>query len=186
MSPGGEAPRLALAKRWVPWLCAFSARASARCCSVRREDVQQQSGHWCIKITPEAGTVKTKKARTVPLHPQVIELGFIRFVQSSTGRHLFVKERKDGDVSGAVKTAANKLRDFVRPVVPDPEVQPNHGWRHRFKTLARKVGMDPYVRDVIQGHAGRTASDDYGDVDLETRAEAITKLPRYDISDATG
>lgn len=177
--PGREAPRLASAKRWVPWLCAFTGARVGELLQLRKEDVQQHGEHWFIKITPEAGTVKTKKARTVPLHPQLLDIGFLRFVQSSTGRYLFVQADKNGEVRGAVKTAANKVRDFVRLAVSDPEVQPNHGWRHRFKTLARKVGMDPYVRDVIQGHAGRSVSDDYGDVDLETRAEAVAKLPRY-------
>lgn len=179
--PGREAPRLASAKQWVPWLCAFTGARVGELLQLRKEDVQQHGEHWFIKITPEAGTVKTKKARTVPLHPQLLDIGFLRFVQSSTGRYLFVQADKNGEVRGAVKTAANKVRDFVRLAVSDPEVQPNHGWRHRFKTLARKVGMDPYVRDVIQGHAGRSVSDDYGDVDLETRAEAVAKLARYQL-----
>lgn len=183
--PGREAARLAAAKRWAPWLCAFTGARVGELLQLRKEDVQQHGDHWFIKITPEAGTVKTKTARTVPLHPQLVELGFLRFVQTCPERYLFVRPNKDGEVRGAVRTAANRVRDFVRLAVSDPEVQPNHGWRHRFKTLARKIGMDPHVRDVIQGHASRSVSDDYGDVDLETRAVAVSKLPRYIVNSVT-
>lgn len=60
----------------------------------------------------------------------------------------------------------------------DPRVMPNHGWRHRFKTVAREAGMDSRVVDAIQGHAPRTAGDDYGDVTVAAIALAMAKFPR--------
>ncbi|WP_247323621.1 hypothetical protein [Bradyrhizobium sp. 141] len=45
-------------------------------------------------------------------------------------------------VRNAVKTARNKINEFVREVVKDQNVDPSHGWRHRFKT----VGIDQASR----------------------------------------
>ena len=61
-------------------------------------------------------------------------------------------------------------------------MQPNHAWRHRFKTTCRELGISDRVVDVIQGHAGKTAGDDYGDVTLKTKTDAIARLPYYMIS----
>jgi integrase len=66
-------------------------------------------------------------------------------------------------------------------LVPDG-VQPSHGWRHRFKTVARELGLSDRTIDAIQGHAGRTAGDNYGDVTLTAKARAIDAFPDYDLT----
>jgi integrase len=54
-----EKPCLTAAKRWVPILCAFSGARVAEVAQLRKEDVRQEDDHWLIRITPEAGSVKT-------------------------------------------------------------------------------------------------------------------------------
>jgi integrase len=74
------------------------------------------------------------------------------------------------------------LAAWVRDLgVDDPNVQPNHGWRHLFKTLARRVGLAPEIRDAIQGHAPRSVAEAYGDWPIETLAQAIERFPRFDL-----
>jgi hypothetical protein len=64
----------AAARRWVPWLCAYTGARAGEITQLRAEDIQQhRDGLWTLRITPEAGTVKTGKARTVPLHEHLIE-----------------------------------------------------------------------------------------------------------------
>lgn len=60
-------------------------------------------------------------------------------------------------------------------------VQPSHGWRHRFKTLGRELGLSDRVIDAIQGHAGRTAGDGYGDVTITAKLRVIDALPYYNL-----
>ncbi len=68
---GQEGAKLALAKRWVPWLCAYTGARIGELAQLRREDVRQEAGHWVLRVTPEAGTVKNRQARSVPLHPHL-------------------------------------------------------------------------------------------------------------------
>lgn len=175
---GGEAPKLAAAKRWVPWLCAFTGARVGEMLQLRKQDVRREGKHWVICITPEAGPVKTDEAREVVLHRQIVESGFLDFVKASGAGYLFISPREDElGVRNAVKTARNKVNMFVREVVPDPHVDPSHGWRHRFKTVGIDEGVEMRVLDAIQGHAPRNISEGYGEVTIKAKANAIAKFP---------
>jgi len=175
---GNERPKTFAAKRWVPWLCAYTGARVGEVAQLRKEDVRKAGDLWVIHISPEAGTVKTDQARDVVLHEHLIARGFPAFVEGCGGGHLFVTPARGGDVLGPLQGVKNRLAEFARETVTDPRVQPNHGWRHRFKSEARSFGMDSRVTDAIQGHAPRTAGDDYGDVTVAAMALAISKFPR--------
>lgn len=123
--------------------------------------------------------MKTDEARDVPLHAHLIEQGFIDFVTKAKPGPLFLIPAKDGDVLGPLQGVKNRLAEFVREVFTDPRVAPNHGWRHRFKSIARDVGIDLELRNAIQGHAARSVAEEYGEVSITAKAIAIDKLPRY-------
>ncbi len=176
-----ESPQLAAAKKWVPWLCAVSGARVGEMLQLRKEDVRKQEGSWVASITPLAGTVKSNEARDVVIHRQLVEMGVIEFVERAQVGHLFVTPREsDGNVLVAIKTARNKLGGFIREVVTDPNVDPNHGWRHRFKTVGRELGIADTVLDALQGHAPKSVGDRYGDVTIKTKAAAVAKFPRYE------
>jgi integrase len=181
--PGKEAPRTGAAKRWVPWLCAFTGARVGELAQLRKEDVTQQDGLWVIRITPEAGTVKTNEAREVTLHPQLVAMGFPAFVARSSDGPLFLTPGAGGNVLGPLQGIKNRLAEFARAVVPDPNVAPNHGWRHRFKTVGMEAGIAPRILDAIQGQAPRSVADTYGDVTLKTIAAAINSLPAFELHD---
>jgi integrase len=178
LKPSGEQPRTFAAKRWVPWLMAYSGARVGEMAQLRKEDVRREGEHWVAQVTPEAGTQKSDKARDVVLHPHIIEQGFAAFVASAPEGHLFLKPSKSGDVLGPLKGLKNRLQIFTRTIVSDRNVQPTHGWRHRFKTVGMQAGIDTRILDAIQGHGERTSSDGYGEVTVPTQAAAIAKLPR--------
>lgn len=179
--PTRESRKLTAVKRWVPWLCAFTGARVGEMLQLRKEDVRYEGDMCVVLITPEAGTVKSNEAREIVLHPQIIEEGFYKFVESSEAGHLFIAPRpRDGDLLAPIKTARNKLGAFVREVVPDPNVDPNHAWRHRFKTIGREVAVADTILDALQGHRPKSVGDSYGDVTITARANAINKFPRYD------
>ena len=178
---GRENPKLAAAKKWTPWLCAYTGARIGEMVQLRKEDVRQIGEHWILTITPEAGTVKTNEAREVVLHSHLVELGFPAFVKSCNPGHLFMTPGPDGNLRGPWRTAKNRVTEFARTIVTDHNVQPNHGWRHRLKTVGREVGMAPRVLDALQGHSPKTAGDTYGDVTIKALALEVAKLPRYKV-----
>jgi integrase len=165
-----------LARRWVPWLCAYTGGRVGELAQLRRQDVREDGGYWTLRLTPEAGTMKTNEARIVVAHPHLIELGFPEFVQSAPAGHLFLPP--SGDTLTQLRSVKNRLAEFVRTVVKDPNVAPLHGFRHRFKTVGMDAGVSTRVLDAIQGHAARTAGDGYGDVTVKAMAMAMERIPR--------
>lgn len=174
-----EHRQTAAAKRWVPWLCAYSGARVGEMVQLRKEDVRQEGGVWVMRITPEAGTVKTNEAREVALHLHLVELGFPAFVAGSKDGHLFFTPTATGGTGGPWQTVKNRMREFVRTIVADPNVAPNHGWRHKFKTIGIEAGIEERVLDAIQGHKPQTVSRKYGSVSLKARADAMEKFPRF-------
>lgn len=178
-----EYPKTAAAKRWAPWLCAYSGARIGEIVQMRKEDVRREGDLWVMHITPEANTQKGDEARDVVLHPHLIELGFPEFVTSSGVGYLFIDPASSSPkaIRDAWKTMKNRVTEFVRRIVTDPDVQPNHGWRHRFKTVCTLVGIERFYQDVITGHKPRTVGERYGDVPVEALNREIRRLPRYEI-----
>jgi integrase len=174
------------ARRWIPWLCAYTGARVNEISQLRGQDVRQIDGIWTIRITPEAGTVKANEARIVPLHPHIIEQGFLPVVEAHGDGPLFFdpsRQRVPGDGNRHFKKVGERLAQWVRGDVgiTDPNLQPNHGWRHTFKTRASSAEIPERVADAIQGHAPATVSRAYGSVPLKTMADAMERMPRFEI-----
>ena len=107
-SDGHEYEETARALRWAPWLMAYTGARVGEIGQLRKQDVEKvvEDGeeHWSITITPEAGTVKGGKARQVPLHPHLVEMGFVEMVRKAADGHLFLRPNaKSGDVLGQLQ-----------------------------------------------------------------------------------
>lgn len=168
------------AKRWVPLLCAFAGARVGEMLQLRKEDVREENGRWIIRITPEAGTMKAGHYRDVPLHSQIVAMGFVDFVKGAKDGPLFHGSPDPAKAVSAARAQSNKIAAWLHEtgLVPDG-LQPSHAWRHRFKGQARELGLDMRVTDAIQGHAGKSAADDYGDISLIAKARVIDALPDY-------
>ncbi|MEP0321835.1 DUF6538 domain-containing protein [Bauldia litoralis] len=179
---GREAPKTFAAKRWVPWLCAYTGARVGEIVQLRKKDVRSERGHWMITITPEAGTVKTKEAREVPLHEHLIELGFGDFVERSADGYLFLGATPGEDIRGRWEGCKNRVREFVREVATDVRIAPNHAWRHLFKTMGREADIQERVLAILCGQVATTDGEDYGNATMQAKLNAIAKLPRFDVT----
>jgi integrase len=181
------------AQRWVPWLCAYSGARPGEMTQLRGQDIERRGPIHVMKLTPEAGTIKTGKARTVPIHAHVIEQGFLEFVRSHGNGPLFYNPIEDQGSSDPLKpkrpravSIRNNLARWVRKLgVTDKELKPNHAWRHTFKARADRAGISERMSDYITGHAQRTVGAKYGAATVEDMAAALEKFPRYEIESGT-
>jgi integrase len=144
------------ARRWVMWLCAYSGARAGEITQLRGVDVTKRGAFHVMKLTPEAGTIKTNEARVVPIHEHLVAQGFLEFVRRIGKGPLFYNERVSAGSDDplnprrtpAVSTRAS-LGDWVRDLgVTDREVSPTHGWRHTFKQIAERVGITEKIHDA--------------------------------------
>jgi integrase len=177
-------------RRWVPWVCAYTGARSGEITQLRGVDVIKQDSINAIRITPEAGPVKTRQARLVPLHSDLIEQGFLSFVARKGKGPLFYNPpkhpSKTDSATNPSKARSVKAREQVAQWVreqgiDDPNVQPNHAWRHTFKQIAERSGISERMSDYITGHAPATVSRGYGAPTLKDMAEALKKFPQYEV-----
>ena len=175
------------AKRWVPWLCAYTGSRPGEITQLRATDVIEREGIHALKITPDAGAVKGGEARVVPLHEHIIAQGFLRFLKEHGKGPLFYKPRKRNTSDDPTKQpkapyaqARQRVAAWVRELgVDDVELSPNHAWRHTFKQIGRRAGIAESVIDNICGHAPASEGAAYGRASLEDMAEALKRFPRY-------
>lgn len=178
-----EFPETSAAKKWAPFLCAFSGARIGEVTQLRKSDIRQEGDFHVFRIRPDAGTVKTGHYRDVPIHPQIVDLGFVDFLSKAPDAPLFYRNTKSRDPVSGARATAGRISEWLRELELVPVgIDPNHGWRHRFKTVGREAEIADRVLDAIAGHASRTTGDNYGDVTLKTRRNAIYKLPYYDLS----
>jgi integrase len=177
------------ARRWVPWLCAYTGARVGEITQLRKADVIKRGGIHALNITPEAGTVKNAQARVVPLHEHLIAQGFLKFREKRGEGPLFYTPRQtttaaEEDPMRRKKTPSAQLRQrlaaWVRELgVTDTELLPNHGWRHTFKAIGRRAGISDKVLDDICGHAAASVGRGYGRAALEDMSLALRNFPRY-------
>ncbi len=182
MEPGSErlSPHRKSAKRWCQWIMAYTGARVLEVAQLRKEDIGKKKGVAYVRITPEAGKNKTECARLVPLHPHLLQQGFLRFVEAQPEGPLFYDPAlgRGGRLASQAKKVGGYLCERVRAVgVTVP--QPNHGWRHRMETMNNRYELrDKVVRQIL-GHGQRDSNEGYGDDELPTMLREIQRIPAY-------
>ena len=170
-------------KHWVPLLGAYSGARLAELCQLRFEDIIQIDGIWCMKFDPEAGSLKNDNSeRAVPLHPAIVEAGFLKFVEKIGKGALFPRLKTDrfGSQGGiATKIIGKWVRDDLG--LTDERLSPSHSWRHRFKTLGRQHGLPTDIVNSITGHHKKDVADHYGEFPMEAVYRELVKIPAISI-----
>ncbi|OCX29100.1 hypothetical protein QU42_19375 [Bradyrhizobium sp. UASWS1016] len=175
----------AKARRWVPWICAYTGARVNEITQLLPSDFKTRNGIDYIRI--DADAAKTGEYREVPLHDDLKAQGLIDYKNSRKGRPLFYdpgRSRGGRDAGRHFRKTGERLCAWIRSKevgVTDERVAPNHGWRHRFSSVARHVGMHIDIQNIIQGHAGDKVASDYGDPWIETAYQEIMKIPRYEL-----
>ncbi|EED96868.1 tyrosine-type recombinase/integrase [Burkholderia multivorans] len=189
------------AKVYKFWLLALELYTGGRVrelCQINpQSDWGCKDGIWWLTLTNESGPlpdpdvikrVKTKKPRTIPMHKDLVRLGFpvyLEQLKESGARRLFPEwATKDGD-AGAYpgKWVQLYMREIGLHGVANAvgnSIRGSHAFRHTLLTYGRKAGVN--LR-CISGHAEKSdnvVADGYEDetvlVTLEDMAVRLGKL----------
>ncbi len=167
---------------WLPLVGYFTGARTNEIAQLDTADIREIDGYPCFDFCPdapgafEAKRVKTDEARQVPIHPRLIELGFLDYVESQRRdkqKKLFGdglaylpprNEDHDHNKEGWAKSASKFFNEAPKGYLVEIGVHKAHdgkslySFRHTLETNLRharrngKRNADQYLIDAITGH----------------------------------
>ncbi|WP_407279719.1 site-specific integrase [Aromatoleum evansii] len=182
-----------LHKYWLPHLCLFTgARINELCQLNPQTDIIQSGNAWVLRLDPETegdervtkSLKNTSSKRLVPIHPQLLELGFLDYVTAiqKTGAKLLFPAFRPA-AGKASKVAREWFADFLRDTglrdeTPGKGVRGSHVFRHTLITAASRH-PDPVIYqqiDWVTGHAGEASAVKRGYTEEQATANKLQVL----------
>jgi integrase len=169
---------------WLPHLGLWTGARLEELGQLLVSDVRMEQGCYYLTISDEPNSGKRLKSassrRRVPLHPELIRLGFLGYVrqQGDAGRislfHMLSRSGGRQLTSGWSQWFSRYLRETVG--IGDPR-KVFHSFRHGFKEACRSSGIPKDIHDQLTGHAARDVGDRYGG-DCFPLAPLVTAMER--------
>ncbi|HNB77151.1 MAG TPA: site-specific integrase [Rhodocyclaceae bacterium] len=175
------------AAHWLPLLALWTGARLEELGQLRTDDVRTEAGIAFIYITDDPDTGRriktTGSRRRVPIHPELVRLGFLNFVTQQGKAHsqrLFplLQPSREGSVT---KTWSQWFGRYLRASVGISDSRKVfHSLRHGFKDACRESGIPKEVHDRLTGHSSGSIGDTYGSdtFPLAPLADAVSRL-RY-------
>ena len=175
-------------KFWLPILGLYTGCRLEELCQLYVDDIREEEGIYVLDINenhPDQ-SVKTSERRLVPVHPKILDLGFIEFVsdQKKKGHdRVFSELKRQGNKYGHYPS--RWFSDYKKKcgIKSEPRKKTFHSFRH---TLVNNLGQQLISDAVIAGVVGHARKGETGGrymKDFEVQVlfeEAIMKL-NYDI-----
>lgn len=186
---------------WLPLVAYFTGARTNEIAQLDTIDIREIDGHPCFDFCPddpkafEAKRVKTEEARQVPIHPRLIELGFLDYVNSQhqarqkklfgdglaylPPRHAEVDHNKEGWAKSAGRFFNEGPKGYlvVIGVHEANDGKSLYSFRHTLETNLRharrdgKRNAEQHLIDAITGHAPESQPNDVID---KTVTDAIS------------
>jgi len=186
---------------WLPLLALFTGARQAELAGLSAENIQTdaETSTPLLYITAQASRGKRLKTassqRVVAVHPQLVKLGFLSFVDEVRQRDglnawlfpLVAPEKSRASVAAYSKWFGRYLR--TQGVTDTAKVF--HSFRHSVKDALRRGKVDHELREALIGHSqGSKVSGDYGAKQMLARwgaaalEDAVSKIsyPGLDLS----
>lgn len=152
---------------WMPLIGLYTGARLNEIGQLHTEEVSEEEGVPFIHFKHDPGTGRTtkdKKHRKVPIHPDLVRIGFLEYVADLKAKHekqlfpLLVVTRQDG--KAADKWGARWWSSYVKDTVGIERIpKPFHAFRHTFIYNAINSGFPYDHRMRIEGHAMNTVAD---------------------------
>lgn len=140
---------------WIPIIAMHSGLRLDEICQLYVCDIQRIDDVWCFSVNDEFDKkVKVEASkRIVPVHPKLIESGFLQYVEGMKGYpRLWMKlswRKEDGYSNGF----GNWFRRFNRQHVTDDPQKVFHSFRHNVADTLKQKGVSEAAIAELLGHA---------------------------------
>jgi integrase len=163
---------------WLPLMCLFLGMRPREVCQMHTADLRRTNlGTWYVDIAATADedddakpakSVKTLTSRRqIPLHSELIEIGFRQFVEDQKNASNDPRLFRDLSYNKYDDPAQYALKRFREKFLPDEiEMKPKqsfYSFRHNWRDAARRIDAPADFLKAVGGWAdGKSVSDNYG------------------------
>lgn len=181
---------------WLPLMCLFLGMRPNEAAQLYLHDLKRtKAGTWYLHIIATGDddedadaavtgkTLKTKASRRkIPLHPELIKVGFLEFVEqrkkAGIGPRLF-PDLKPDKYGNHATYALKRFRDTYLPAAIKMELRQSfYSFRHSWRDALRRIDAQPATLQALGAWSqGKLTSDDYGDkADPDFQAQFMEKI----------
>lgn len=173
---------------WVPLLAFYTGARLGELIQLRLDDVIVEGATPHISINEEGSTTADKKhvkteagVRLVPLHPELMQLGFADFVghrRKTCGKHVRLFWEIAYGADGLASSTFSKWwgRAMDKMGLDDPALT-FHSFRHTAEDFYKTSLTPKYLIDQIMGHSDQSSAGEYGvGIDIATAFKIVASL----------
>ncbi|MGY2938856.1 integrase [Bradyrhizobium sp. GM6.1] len=169
----GERPKRGRGEtaRWAPMVALFQGARRTEVIQLMVQDIARDpdTDVWALRFDREGDKrIKTVSSiRRVPVHPELVRLGFLSFVEQRRSAVGPLSSLWPGfEDRSKLPSRANKWSEWfngylARHVVDDP-VKKFHSFRGTFKRFGRAAGVDDVIINHLVGHSNHSVGARYG------------------------
>lgn len=159
---------------WIPLLCLFTGARIGEIAQLQLQDISEEHGVPIIHIrhNPTAGQqTKSRRSRIVPIHRQLIELGFVDYVKerssqrSTTGSSQLFPELKPNERNEIGAKPSRFFRKYLIRIglkKGSADGFGAHSFRHTIADKLRSAGYLDNQIAILLGHSLPTTTSGYG------------------------
>jgi len=175
---------------WLPLMCLHAGQRIRELCQLHLSDVRQTSaGIWYFDIneaTPDKSLKNGESQRVVPLHPVLIQAGFVEWCQRlrSEGFRRVFPELSWEPVSGYSKEAKRRMSNMLNGLgMPRDNTKVFHSLRHTANNAFIRLALAGQVPEIIRlrvlGHKagdGENIESYFADFQADENARFVAML----------
>ena len=175
--------------RWISIILPYSGMRPAEVCQLQVTDIRQEKGihYFSISIDEDGKYVKNSNGiRYVPIHPKLIELGWLDYVANRKARGLkqLFSYKPKNQFDDWSKSYCKEMGKYQTSIGMKANQRPtSYGFRHTFIDELKQKGVDEIIAAQIVGHANPSMTyGRYGKrLPLAQLSQAVNKIS-YDLT----
>ncbi|OEF85690.1 site-specific integrase [Vibrio breoganii] len=148
---------------WIPLLLRLTGARLNELCQLFKDDIKLIDDIWCLIIREQFEGQRVKNlssARVIPIHPALIERGFLEFVRTLSTKRIFAELK---EVNGYYSNNASKWFARRREKLGFGKGLDAHSFRHTFADELKGKGAPKEKIEELLGHSHNSLSMDlYG------------------------
>jgi integrase len=140
-------------KYWVPIIALYSGMRQSEICQMLKKDIVKIKEIYCFSVneTDPGKSIKTASAqRLVPVHPILLELGFIKYCDKLKGERIWPRLKAGRDGFG--QHFQRWYGRFNRKFVTESPKKTFHSARHSFINCLKQAGAQETLIKELVGH----------------------------------